>query len=404
MIKIGTDITEISRFRQMHNIELFKKNIFTLRERNYFNKLKDPYPSMAASFAAKEAFAKYMGTGFRGFRPQDVEVLHNELGKPYLLYLRKPLAVDLSLSHSKDFAVAVVCGEEHKIARYADMQKSYRSMLPKRRSTFHKGDCGRVLIIAGSNGMSGAACLCSQAAIRSGSGLVTLALPEYIQPIACAKLTEVMTLPLLCNGKVLADTAADSIDDALAACDVCAIGPGLGKSIGAKELLRKVLQNSAPAVIDADALNILSAEPDMLKDKKCDVIITPHSGEMSRLTGLSIKEIESDRSRIAADFAARNNVYTLLKGHKTVIASPDKEIHINESGNSGMASGGMGDVLAGIITSLIGQGLNMFNAAALGAFIHGFAADIAADEKSEYSLIASDVIDALPRAFKELTL
>lgn len=402
MIKTGIDITEISRFSQMKNIEVFKKHVFTLRERQYFDGMKNPFSSIAAAFAAKEAFSKYMGSGFRGFGPRDVEILHDELGKPYILFMRKPINADVSLSHSGDCAVAVVCGEEYNMGRYADMIKSYRSMLPKRRPNINKGDCGRVLIIAGSNGMVGAACLCSRAAMRCGSGLVTLALPECIFSAAAAKLDEVMTYPLPCRDKILTEDAAEKLSDKLASCDVCAIGPGLGKSAGARKLLSAVLQNSAPCVIDADGLNILSEDMGLLKEHKCKVILTPHPGEMSRLSGKSIKEIEGDRVAAATELAARYRVYVVLKGHETVIAAPDGEVHVNNSGNGGMASGGMGDVLTGVIASLLGQKLSPFNAAALGTFIHGLAGDIAAEEKGEYGLIASDLIEKLPLTLKEL--
>ena len=402
MIKTGIDITEISRFSQMKNIEVFKKHVFTLRERHYFDGMKNPFNSIAAAFAAKEAFAKYMGSGFRGFSPRDIEILHDELGKPYILFMRKPINADVSLSHSGDCAVAVVCGEEYNMGRYADMIKSYRSMRPKRRPNINKGDCGRVLIIAGSNGMIGAACLCSRAAMRCGSGLVTLALPECIQPTAAAKLDEVMTYPLPCCDKILTEDAAEKLSDKLTSCDVCAIGPGLGKSAGAKKILSAVLQNSAPCVIDADGLNILAEDMSLLKEHRCTVILTPHPGEMSRLTGKSIKEIEDDRTSAATELAARYRVYVVLKGHETVIAAPDGEVHVNNSGNGGMASGGMGDVLTGVIASLLGQKLSPFNAAALGTFIHGLAGDIAAEEKGEYGLIASDLIEKLPLTLKEL--
>lgn len=403
MIKTGIDVIQISRFSQMKNIDLFKKYAFTLRERQYFNEKKNPFPSIAAAFAAKEAFAKYMGSGFRGFGPRDVEILHDEVGKPYILFMRNPINADVSLSHSGDCAVAVVCGEEYHIGRYADLIKSYRSMLPRRRPSMNKGDCGRVLIIAGSDGMAGAACLCSQAAIRCGSGLVTLAAPECIQPVAAAKLTEVMTYPLPCCNKILAEGAAAKLEGKLSSCDACAIGPGLGKSDGAREVLSAVLQNGAPCVIDADGLNILAENTELLQNCKCEVILTPHPGEMARLTKKTIAEIQDNRSAAAAELAAKYRVYVLLKGAGTVIAAPDGELHINTSGNSGMASGGMGDVLTGVIASLLGQGLSPFNAAALGAFIHGFAGDIAAEEKGEYGLIASDLIEKLPLALKELS-
>lgn len=401
MIKVGTDIVEISRFEEMENLELFEKRAFTKREIEYFSSLKNPYQSIAGAFAAKEAFAKFMGSGFRGFGLHDIEVLRDELGKPYLCFMGRRLDTDVSISHSKTAATAVVCGEGLCIGgRNAEMFKSYGALLPKRREDMNKGDCGRVFIVAGSLGMVGAACLCAQSAIRSGSGLVTLGTPRCVQPTAAAKLNEVMTLPLEDKDGMISIAAADEIERRVAGSDVCAIGPGLGRGADIYEIVRRALCGETPCVLDADALNAIATNCDVFKEKSCSAVITPHPGEMSRLTGLSIEEIEKDRESCALNFAKAYNVTVVLKGSKTVIASPSGEVHTNTTGNNGMASGGMGDVLTGVIASFIGQGKSVYEAAVLGVFLHGLAGDIAAEEKGEHSLIAGDVIEALPKAIK----
>ena len=400
MIKVGTDIVEISRFSDMKREELFKKRIFTERENEYFGKLKNPYRSIAGAFAAKEAFSKYIGTGIRGFEFSDIEVLHNEQGKPYIEFKGRKIAADVSISHSDNYAIAVVCGDGLELLLADKDVARYRALIPKRDEDVNKGDCGRVFVVAGSVGMLGAACLSSKAAIRSGSGLVTLGTPEAIQPYASIKLTEVMACPLKCRDGMLSVEAIPEILKRLKLSDVCAIGPGLGRADDIFEIINAVINKEKPCVIDADGINALAKDISILKDKKCDIVLTPHPGEMSRLTGLSIDEIQADREKVALEFAKEHNVVVLLKGHRTVVASPDGDVCINETGNSAMASGGMGDVLTGVIASFIGQGVSVYDSAVLGAYLHGLAGDIAAYESGKLGVIAGDVEDRIPYAIK----
>ena len=403
MIRSGVDIVEISRFRSMKNFERFLKYTFTERERACLNEKKDIYESAAAGFAAKEAFSKYMGSGFSGFAPRDVEILYDENGKPYIVFMGKPSAADISLSHCREYAVATVNGEKCAMdGEYAELIKSYGHMLPKRRRDMHKGDCGRLLIAAGSLKMVGAACLCARAAMRTGSGLVTLATADCVQQTAAAKLNEIMTLPLPSEGGIISGDGAAEIAEALRICNAAAIGPGLGRGSGVPTILKEFIRSGIPVVIDADGLNALSENIGLLGEDHGDIILTPHPVEMSRLCGEKVPSDDKGREEIAVEFAKRYGVIVLLKGHRTVIASPKGEIHINESGNSGMASGGMGDVLTGIIASFCGQGADAYNAAVLGAFIHGLAGDIAADDKGQFGMIASDVIDKLPYAISAI--
>lgn len=403
MIKIGTDIVEISRFSQMDNLDLFIKRVFSKREREYIESKGSRAESIAGAFAAKEAFSKFMGSGFRGFGLHDIEVLHDDLGKPCLCFMGKRLDTDVSISHSKTMATAVVCGERVVMdGKRLELLKSYRALLPKRRDDMHKGDCGRVFAVAGSDGMVGAACLCAKSSLRTGSGLVTLGTPKCVQPTAASKLTEVMTLPLECDGGILSAKSAEVITKHAQNSDVCAIGPGLGSGSGILSIITALLAGTTPCVIDADGLNAIAQNPGILKEKNCAAVLTPHPGEMARLCGMTIDKVEQNRETTASRFAREYDVVVVLKGHETVIAAPNGEVHTNTTGNSGMASGGMGDVLTGIIASFIGQGLNPFNAALLSVFIHGLAGDIAAEKLGEFGLIAGDVLETIPYAVKQL--
>jgi NAD(P)H-hydrate epimerase len=245
----------------------------------------------------------------------------------------------------------------------------------------------------------------ANSAMRSGAGLVTLAVPVGIHSVVEVKTTEVMTVPLpetACGHLPVAALA--EIEALLAGQDVTAVGPGLGIHAETATVVRGIVCTARmPLVLDADALNALAGDLDSLRNSPSPaLILTPHPGEMSRLAGAGIAEIESDRIAAANSFATANNCYLLLKGAGTVIAAPDGRLAINHSGNPGMASGGMGDVLTGVITALLGQGYEPFGACCLGAFCHGLAGDMAAAEKGEIGLIATDVQEMLPYAFKRL--
>lgn len=410
MIRNGVDIIEISRFSSMRNFDRFLRYAFTQNERDYILSKKNPFPSAAASFAAKEAFAKYLGSGIRGFGLKDIEVLHDESGAPYLMFMGKKSNASLSISHSDTHAVAAVCGETPTCFAYCtDLIKTYKEMLPKRYDDMHKGSCGRLLIAAGSQNMSGAGCLASNAALRCGCGLVTLALPLCIQPIAAAKLTEVMTYPLPCTNGYVNKDAAIAVSSQIKSADALAIGPGLGKSDGVKQLLQLFVSEAGKGkacVIDADGLNVLSENTDILKNKKnksVSIILTPHPKEMERLCKHPVPNDYEGRIKTATEFAKTHNVVLLLKGRNTVVAAPNGEYHINRSGNDGMATAGMGDVLTGVIASFCAQGVPPYNAAILGAFVHGLAGDLAAEDKGRFGMVAGDVTDNLPYAVKYLS-
>lgn len=403
MIKTGIDIIEIERFSKMKNLDSFLKRVFTKREREYFSSKKNPYESIAGHYAAKEAFSKYMGTGFRGFSLDDIEIYHNSLNKPCIRFMGNEIDVDLSISHSRNNAVAVICGEEAIMdSDNAQYIKEYQSLLPRRSKYMHKGDCGKVLVVAGSLGMTGASVLCGKAALKTGCGLVTIATPECQRSIVAGQFAEAMTMPLKSNNGIISPDVADTIGDIIKGYSSCAIGPGLGREENLYKVVESAIKARVPLVIDADGLNALEKHTSVLEEDHGDIVITPHMGEMSRLCGVSVDDIEKNREKIATEFAVKTNTTVLIKGHNSIIASPRGEVHINPTGNNGMATGGSGDVLTGVIASFMGQGLDGYKAAVLGAFIHGLAGDIAAEELGFFGMIAGDILERVPKAILKI--
>ena len=265
----------------------------------------------------------------------------------------------------------------------------------------HKGTMGTLLSVCGSYGMAGAAVLSSLAALRSGVGLLKCALPRSVYPIAACRVPESVYLPLRenCDGK----TAADNADFLLAQdADALLMGCGLSVCDDTRALVRRLLLSfERPMLLDADALNCIADDPSVLRQAKAPVVITPHPAEMGRLLGVTAKEVNADRAKTAREFAARYNVITVLKGAGTVIAAPSGRALLNTTGNSGMATGGSGDVLAGICAALLAQGKAPFNCAAAAVYLHGLAGDLAAKRLGKISMLPSDIIDELPNAFRE---
>jgi NAD(P)H-hydrate epimerase len=273
-----------------------------------------------------------------------------------------------------------------------------RRLMPRRPRNSHKGTFGHVFVIAGSVGLTGAAALASEAALRIGAGMVTLGIPKSLNPIMEEKLTEVMTVPLPeTDAQSLASEAKTKIFDFLKRANVVAIGPGLSRNPQTVELIHQLsVEIKLPKVIDADGLNALSEKRDLLDQLDSQTILTPHPGEMARLLDCSPQEVESDRIGIAQEFAQKHGLTLVLKGVPTIIASASGEVYINSTGNPGMATAGMGDVLTGAIAGLLAQGLKPVDAAVLGVYLHGLAGDIAAEKIGESGLIAGDVLKMLP--------
>ena len=278
--------------------------------------------------------------------------------------------------------------------------------LLRRKSNVHKNQFGHVLILAGSRGMLGAAALTGLAAMRAGAGLATLGIPQSLNAALQKKSSPVlMTLPLPeTKAKSIDLTAHRQLMKELDRFNAIAIGPGLSNHPSTKKFILKMISTvRQPSVIDADALNALAGNLKALTMTRGIKILTPHPGEMARLTGKSKQVIETARQTTAKEFAVRHHCVLLLKGHRTVVASPKGKIYINRTGNAGMATAGSGDVLTGIISAFLAQGLAGFEAACWGTYVHGTAGDLAAKAKSKTSLIATDIIDHIPMAFKKLS-
>jgi ADP-dependent NAD(P)H-hydrate dehydratase / NAD(P)H-hydrate epimerase len=270
-----------------------------------------------------------------------------------------------------------------------------------------KKDFGHLLIIAGSPSMLGAAALSSLAAMRSGAGLVTAAIPSGSNLTLQKKVSNVvMTMPLAQNKTgAFSLKAYDQLKKLWDQFDAVAIGPGIGRDPGTQQLARQVIIHCPkPLVIDADALFALALNPRILLKAKSVRVLTRHSGEMSRLTNKSVREIEASRSKIACDFAQHHNCVLLLKGPRTVVASPNGKTYINRTGNVGMATAGSGDVLTGMITVFLGQGNLPYNAACWGAYLHGAAGDRVAQVKFKRGMIAADIIEYIPYVIKSSLL
>ncbi len=289
-------------------------------------------------------------------------------------------------------------------------QDEMSALLPERPLNSHKGDFGHVLVLAGSRGKTGAAFMASGACLRAGAGLVTLGGPETLDTAYQKRVTEQMYLPLPDTGNgALSEKALEPvlsfINKRAGRSTVLAMGPGMGVEPGTVKLVKLLIGRSpAPMVLDADALNALEGRgPSILRKTKVPLVITPHPGEFSRISGMAIKDIQADRIGAAQSFAKKTGASVLLKGAPTVVALPDGQSYINPTGNPGLAKAGSGDVLTGIVAALLAQGLSAGNSAVLGAYLHGLAADIAVtDGSSARSLIASDIIETLPDAFAAL--
>ena len=280
-------------------------------------------------------------------------------------------------------------------ARKLDRQAVWR-LLPERPRDAHKGDFGKILLLCGSRGYTGAAALAAMGALRCGAGLVYLGVPEGIYPIEAVKLTEPVVFPLPEEDGTYAQAAAARVAALLPKMDAVLIGPGMGQSRGSLGVLETVLgEFPRPVVVDADGINLLAAHKDLLRGRTSHTILTPHMGEFRRLGGSDAV----DRLLAAETMARELGVILLLKGHETVITDGER-CYVNTTGNPGMAVGGSGDVLAGMIVSLLGQGLRPLEAAACGAWLHGAAGDLCAQEMGEYGMLPSDMVNVLPRLLK----
>ena len=273
-----------------------------------------------------------------------------------------------------------------------------RSLMPRRDPAGHKGTFGKAYLLGGSVGYTGAPVLCAAAAERSGCGLVFLGVPESVWPAAAVKCWGARPHPLAERDGRLSPAAEEEIRRRAAGCDAVAIGCGMGRGEESDLLLRRLLTVEKPLVMDADGINALEGHIDTLSRRTCATVLTPHDGELARIGG----DMTAPREASAAAFAAAHGVYLVRKGHRTLVAAPDGRLAVNTTGNDGMAKGGSGDILTGLLTGLLAQGMEPFAACCAAVWLHGRAGDLAAEEKGRRGMTPPDIIEMLPYALKEV--
>ncbi len=278
-----------------------------------------------------------------------------------------------------------------------------KGLLPSRPLDAYKNKFGTVAVVAGSRGFTGAACLSSMAVLKSGSGLSYLCAPASLNVIYESQMAEVITWPFDNDKGYLSIKDIDKIKEKINEQSVVALGPGLGQAQETSELVLQLLKDlDKSMVLDADGLNICANHPESIINYRGEMVLTPHPGEFSRLTGLSIKEIQSDRIEWVRKYSKKWNQVLVLKGGPTLVGTPEGDVYINPTGNAGMATAGSGDVLTGIIAGFISQGLGTYKAALAGVYIHGLAGDLAKDDMGEAGMTAMDILNNLPRAMEKV--
>ena len=321
-----------------------------------------------------------------------------------------PLVLPPGESHAGDVVIADI-GIPYEVIDGLDgphvellTPEQVREIVQPRAAESHKGDFGRVTVVAGSRGKTGAAYLAGMGALRSGAGLVTVGTAASCLPVIASMAPELMTEPLPEDDGGTA--AGEAVERVLGlAQDVIVCGPGLGRAPGVRDLVQSLVERaSVPLVLDADAITVMASDPGRLAGtEERDVIITPHPGEMARLLGTQIEDVQANRLQVATDFATTHRLYVVLKGHRTVIATPEGRVFINPTGNPGMATGGTGDVLAGMIGAWLAQLLDAEAACRLAVFLHGVAGDIAEAHEGQVGMTATDLLGHLGAALKQLT-
>jgi hydroxyethylthiazole kinase-like uncharacterized protein yjeF len=369
------------------------KNIIT-----FINSLPTPVVAVDIPSGLDATEGKVLGAAIRADMTATFGLAKiGQVLEPGIQYVGRLAVVDIGIPHS-------FIEEADIKAHLLDIEELDVGLLDQRPPQAHKGDYGHLFVLAGSPGKTGAAAMICQGALRTGAGLVTLGIPASLNPILEAKLTEAMTEPLHDAGAgYLTSDASGRIRQLLEGKTSVALGPGISTQPQVRELLLELIPEvPVPLVIDADGITAVASRPEILKQCKGTVILTPHPGEMARLVGTTPHKVQNDRTGVARAFAATYGCIVVLKGNRTVIATPDERIYINQTGNPGMASGGMGDVLTGMIGGLIAQGLSPLDAALWGVYLHGLAGDIAVQTIGEIPLIAGDILDYLPQALIEV--
>lgn len=390
---VGIDIVSVSKIK--NKSDSFLKKIFTVNELEYaFNK-ENPYQTLAGIYALKEAVLKAYDLNISYIKSCRIEVFYVQK-HPKILIDGQVCDAFVSISHDEGRAVAI-CIKEDK--RKPEIDESMINLLPQRNKESHKGSFGKVAILGGSSGMAGSCYLSSSAALRVGAGLVYLLVPESISNILQIKSVEQIIKTIDSYNLKYNENIFKQIKKYLTDKDVLAIGPGMGDDPSLDKLIGKIIdQFEGKIIIDADGLNAVSKDKTILHKKK--IILTPHLKEFSRLTGLSIQEINENRIEFAKNFSKKYDLILVLKSENTIVTDGEK-LYVNKIGNPGMATAGSGDVLTGVIAGLLPI-LDEFTAAKLGVYLHSLAGDLAKNDLCEESLIASDIIAYLPNAIKLL--
>lgn len=390
---IGIDVVDLSTFQKKLSKDLFLENIFTENELAYAKNKQNFLQTLGGIFAAKEAIVKALDLELSYILSKRIEILHNKNGKPYYKVDNNIFNNGLSISHSGNYAISV-CHKEG----YVLNNKDFHYLLKKRDRETNKGDYGRIAFWGGSKGMAGSIYMSSMAALRTGAGLSYIICPQTISNILQIKSVENIIKEIPCDKFYYSKNILDEIQASLDKVNVLCLGPGMSYGQNLEKLIKEVIESFAGKVlIDADGLNAIAKDINILYSKK-DMVLTPHLMEFSRLTKLSIDQIKENKEEIAINFAKKYNQVLVLKGNRTLVTD-GVNTYINNTGNPGMGTAGSGDVLSGIIGSLLYR-LDPFEAAKLGVYIHGLAGDIASQEMTEESLIASDLIDNIHEVFK----
>ncbi|HEY8679117.1 MAG TPA: NAD(P)H-hydrate dehydratase [Candidatus Dormibacteraeota bacterium] len=404
--RVGVDVAAVERVAAAYGQfgVRFLRKFLSEREIAYCANSPERW---AGRWAAKEAIGKAMPTGVPRPRMRDVEILASADGRPHVLAgASTSLAgrtVDVSIAHDGHFAVAVaVIPESPTHAPRGAVPQGFR--LPARPADGHKGTFGTVVVLAGSQGFTGAAYLASMGAARAGAGIVRLLVAQSIYPILAQKCTEVIVgpVPEISPG-VVGHASLSGVLRGFAGADAGVIGPGIGRDTSTRRLVEDLVPRvQAPLVLDADALNLLAEHRPILPRLSDQIVLTPHPAEFSRLSGLDTAAVQADRRGVASRFAKVWNKVVVLKGAGTVIAAPDGRITDNPIATPALASGGTGDVLAGVIAGFLAQGLSPFEAAVTGVHVHSVAGlDLEAD-LGRAGVLASDLLPQIPRVMERL--
>ena len=401
---VGVDVATVSRIADVAvRRPRFLSRIYTERERA---RCAGHPERLATRWAAKEAVKKLLGSLGEYPLPtyRQIEVVNRRGGAPAVLVRGVDRGITLTLTHERDLAVAVAVLAEMPAAVAGPLSAPLPDglVLPERPPDGHKGTFGTVVVVAGAYGFTGAAYLSSMGAARGGAGLIRVCVPQSVYPVLATKCVEVMAHPLPDGGRgsIGMDSLHELRREHLARASALVVGPGLGQAAATQEAVIALLGSlPCPAVVDADGLNIAASRRFDWRSCGAPVVLTPHPAEMARLAGMATGEVQADREGVARRYASANGVVVVLKGAHTVVAAPDGRVYVDaHDGVVALASGGTGDVLAGLVGALLGGGLSTFDAAVAGVAVHAEAGAAVQRERGRAGALAGDLLDALPAA------